>query len=584
MDLFLLHAVAAEACDRLTGRALSRAASLGGWRFLLHFSTPTHDQLLISVRPDLSRLHLLGRGGRLPERPADRFTAILGQHLEGAVLESLQSVPWDRVVEMRFRTAGEGEAGVRILVVELLGRSANLLLLDGHRLILDAARPLKSAFRVAVVGAPYLPPPGREELAGLPLDPLALERLRGRLEDPAGRLAACSPLLARHLAAVAGGGPSARESAARMVLQWARDRAWSPVIESTRPLDSFAEGQEIDADDLIVSPWPLPAGDGALGTARHSTAFESASDAATVGFGIVERLREFRGLQEHHRTLVRREVGRLQSLASKLEDELARARDTERHRIFGEALLAGLGAARVEGATARVPDPYRPEGPPLEIPIDPARPLQENARRHFDRYKKGKRAISTIGTRLMAVEERLRGWRELQGPADELRSPGDVERLREAMGRLGLLHASPRGGKRAAPVSRRDPPARVRRLISPEGMIILVGKSGEENDTLTFRVASPWDFWLHAAGQPGAHVVVRNPRRLGALPDATLRVAAEIAAYYSGARGEVKADVHYTQRKHVHKRKGMPSGQVLLRRFRSIQVTPRLPVSSLQDV
>ncbi|MEK7282609.1 MAG: hypothetical protein AAB249_02260, partial [Acidobacteriota bacterium] len=62
------------------------------------------------------------------------------------------------------------------------------------------------------------------------------------------------------------------------------------------------------------------------------------------------------------------------------------------------------------------------------------------------------------------------------------------------------------------------------------------------------------------------------------------RVAAEIAAYHSGARQEAKVEVHYTQRKHVHKRKGMPSGQVLLRRFRSVQVAPRLPTSTIEEV
>jgi len=79
-------------------------------------------------------------------------------------------------------------------------------------------------------------------------------------------------------------------------------------------------------------------------------------------------------------------------------------------------------------------------------------------------------------------------------------------------------------------------------------------------------------------------VVVRNPQRLKSLPEATLRTAAEIAAFYSGARQEGKAEVHYTQRKHVHKRKGMPSGQVLLRRFRSVQVAPRLPGSSAEEI
>jgi predicted ribosome quality control (RQC) complex YloA/Tae2 family protein len=114
--------------------------------------------------------------------------------------------------------------------------------------------------------------------------------------------------------------------------------------------------------------------------------------------------------------------------------------------------------------------------------------------------------------------------------------------------------------------------------------VVLVGRSGPENDTLTFRVASPWDFWLHAAGTSGAHVVVRNPQRLKSLPDRTLTAAAAIAAWYSGSKGDGKVEVHYTQRKHVHKRRGMPAGQVLVRRFRSIQVAPRLPQSAIEDV
>ncbi|HXH28409.1 MAG TPA: hypothetical protein VNL37_05150, partial [Candidatus Polarisedimenticolia bacterium] len=76
MDLFLLHAVAAEATDRLQGGVLSRVAGLGAGRYLLHFATPTHDRLLISVRPDLPRLHLLGRDNRRhPEPPSDRLGA-----------------------------------------------------------------------------------------------------------------------------------------------------------------------------------------------------------------------------------------------------------------------------------------------------------------------------------------------------------------------------------------------------------------------------------------------------------------------------------------------------------------------------
>jgi predicted ribosome quality control (RQC) complex YloA/Tae2 family protein len=124
----------------------------------------------------------------------------------------------------------------------------------------------------------------------------------------------------------------------------------------------------------------------------------------------------------------------------------------------------------------------------------------------------------------------------------------------------------------------------VRRHTTADGFVIMVGRSGAENDTLTFKVASPEDFWLHAAGSPGAHVVVRNPARVRLLPERTLRAAAGIAAHYSGSRGEGKVEVHYTQRKHVHKRKGMPPGQVLVRKFQSIRVAPHLPEPMAEDV
>src|SRR5574341_1695358 len=102
MDQFLLHAVAAEAGRRLLEHDVLRVSYLGRSRYLLRFSTPSRDNLLLSARPDLPRLHLLG-GRRVPEETPDRFAAYLDQELTGAVLTSLEKRPWDRVVEMRFR-------------------------------------------------------------------------------------------------------------------------------------------------------------------------------------------------------------------------------------------------------------------------------------------------------------------------------------------------------------------------------------------------------------------------------------------------------------------------------------------------
>ena len=589
MDQFLLHAVAGEAKRRLLEHDVLRVSFLGRSRYLLRFATASRDNLLLSVRPDLPRFHLFG-ARRVPEDPPDRFAAYLDQELAGAVLTSLEKRPWDRVVELRFRLPRREDGAVeRRLVVELLGRSANLMVLDPEGVILAYCRDLRSEYRPAVAGRPYEPPPGREAFAPIPLGPEAISLIRETFGGAQEFLEKVSPLFARDLAAARADTESV-DRRLLAILEAVRSTAWSPVVYSVRPLPEMNQGEFPGRDDLLVSPLPLlapprhrEAGIAEAGAALAATPFVSPSEAAEAGFGLLERLRDFKDLRDHHMALVRKEIERLLTLGGKLSEELDRARGSDRYRRMGEALLAGLSGARVQGETAFVPDPYDPAGAPLAVPIDPRRPLQESARVLFERYKKGKRGVATIEKRLQAARARLLEWQALGEPAASVRTPADLDRLREQMARLGLVHA-PRPPKSDLPRRPKEEPTRVRRYTSPDGLTILVGKSGEENDALTFRVASPGDFWLHAADRPGAHVVVRNPQRLKTLPERSLRAAAEIAAYHSGARQESKVEVHYTQRKHVQKRKGMPSGQVLLRRFRTIQVTPRLPTSSVEEV
>jgi predicted ribosome quality control (RQC) complex YloA/Tae2 family protein len=589
MDLLLLRAVVAEAAARLVEQEVQRVACLGAHRYLLRFSTAAHDNLLVSARPDLSRFHLIVPQTRIIEAAVDPFGAWLDKEIGGAVLTDLSLRAWDRVVDLRLRAP----AGGRTLVVELLGRSSNLVLLGPDGTILGHCRDLESAFRAPRTGARYAPPPGREGLAGLAFGPEAVAAIRGRGGDPVAELGRVSPLLIRlasgdasrgsyaaDAGAPSGGPPAAPDAAIEAILDRAARGDWAPVVISTRPLEAWSEGDLPGRDDLIASPLPLPGPQPATTAVRC----DSPSAAAGTAFGILERLRDFQADREHHAALVRRETRRLETLIGKLEREQAATAVGETSRRHGEALLAGIRGARVSGSVARVPDPRSTDGRAIEIPIDPALSLQQNAQTLFARYKKSKRGAVAIAARLAAARDRLRSWRDLLPAAEAVRDAAGLKRLRESMARLGLVHAPPR--RRRPPPGRPAPdqPARVRRHMGPDGLEILVGKSGEENDTLTFRVASPEDFWLHAAGHAGAHVVVRNPRRLKELPVATLRLAAGIAAFYSGARQESKAEVHYTQRKHVHKRRGMPAGQVLLRRFKSIQVAPRLPGSTVEDV
>lgn len=116
-----------------------------------------------------------------------------------------------------------------------------------------------------------------------------------------------------------------------------------------------------------------------------------------------------------------------------------------------------------------------------------------------------------------------------------------------------------------------------RRFVSPDGWTVLVGRTAEDNDVLTLKLASPRDFWLHVAGEPGSHVVIRNPENLDRPPRETLRYAAGLAAGYSKARKGGRVSVHFTFCEEVSKPRGLPAGKVELRRWESVQATPTRP-------
>ena len=113
-----------------------------------------------------------------------------------------------------------------------------------------------------------------------------------------------------------------------------------------------------------------------------------------------------------------------------------------------------------------------------------------------------------------------------------------------------------------------------RRVVSPDGLTILVGRSAADNDVVTFKLGRPKDFWLHVAGQSGSHVVVLNPDGLDRMPRDTQKLAAGLAARHSKAKRGGQVAVHATVCGEVRKPRGLPAGKVTLRKYKSLKASP----------
>ena len=136
-------------------------------------------------------------------------------------------------------------------------------------------------------------------------------------------------------------------------------------------------------------------------------------------------------------------------------------------------------------------------------------------------------------------------------------------------------------GRRTGPPEKSDRDAGVwagrsvaRRFVSPEGFVVLVGRTAADNDLLTFKIGAPRDFWLHVAADSGSHVVVRNPDGVASLPRDTVQFAAGLAAGYSKLRAGGRVAVHLCTCADVGKPRGFPPGKVTIECYRTVHAKP----------
>jgi predicted ribosome quality control (RQC) complex YloA/Tae2 family protein len=116
------------------------------------------------------------------------------------------------------------------------------------------------------------------------------------------------------------------------------------------------------------------------------------------------------------------------------------------------------------------------------------------------------------------------------------------------------------------------PPVADYLTFESDGYEILVGQSARDNDRLTFKVAAPQDLWLHVAGTPGSHVVIRNPDG-EEVPRPVVKRAAELAAFHSKARAAGgKVNVSVCRACDVRKPRGAKPGTVQLRHHDEVKV------------
>ena len=541
MDAATLDGVLGELRPRLVGQHLGRIRAGSAHALVVELSRG--GRLWCDAARDVAGLYLLTRDEARPlsaedEAPAGRTRQALllaRKHLEGARVARLERIAGSRTMTL--------EAGPATLALRLGGASPALTLAVGG-----------AALATAGDGPPAWPPPEPDpEREWDSIDPrrfaAEVEEARARgWSDVRAHVSACPPLgpaLARLLAT---GALSFDEL--RALLAGARPTLVAPgVPEQCDDADLAGRGA------VRLLPFVPPDPGGAV---LHPPSWTAAAAMYLSAFTRGQRF-----TQAQRRTLddARRRMQRLQQLHARLLHDRSGLPSPAELRRQAEALLAMGGTAPPAADHVDVPDPYDPERR-LRIAVDARLTLPVNADRFFDKARRIDRAARHVDQRLGATRADLERARAQEAAALFARNAAD------------LAAPEPRPEARGVGAAGGGP----RRYLTSRGLEVLAGRGARENQRITFDVAGPEDWWLHARDVPGAHVVLRDPE--GRASEQDVREAAEVAAFFSTARGDAQMDVHATRRKHVRPAGG--AGRVRVLHSETVRVQPRDPEGRLR--
>jgi predicted ribosome quality control (RQC) complex YloA/Tae2 family protein len=576
--------------------------------------------LIASAHPQLARVHLVDQKPRklVSEPPA--FVMLLRKHLEGARIVTLRQPRWERVLEVGFARGPAASAGtVSVwLVAELMGRLSNLILRDGAGGILGALRLVGAEvnrYRTIAPHVAYRSPPPQTRLVhgktGPRIDPgqVTAQQLREAAEEapaddtpPRGRKAPTRTVAGVLSASLLGFGRDLSEEAAARALG-ARDALitgavdWEALASVVQELAQLVVSRAWQPTLVYSANEAAPTAFAVYMPSRFPGATLRAMSSVNAMLAAYYEGAEWRGAVEGAKGDLRRVLNTQRDRTARKDEALRtelQALDESGHlRREADILLAFQSEVSPTAGRFTIEDPFltggEPAGRQVTIALDPRLSAVENANRRYERYHKLQRAATQIPGQIEAnVLERER-IAQLLTDLDLADTPAEIALVRSEVAEAGYLraHRSPagkqskagksskqvragKGGQAAKRGPEGGPPLRRQ---SSDGYTLLAGKNSRQNEQVTFHDATSNDTWLHARGVPGAHVIVKSAGR--PVPEATLREAAALAAYYSQARGAGSVPVDYTQQRYVRHMKGGGPGMVVYDHERTMYVAPQ---------
>ncbi|MBO5259386.1 MAG: NFACT family protein [Agathobacter sp.] len=531
-------------------------------------------RLLLSASASLPFVYLTQENKPSP-LTAPTFCMVLRKHIANGKILEITQPHMERIIHIRVEHLNElGDLCEKTLIIELMGKHSNIIFCNEKGMIIDSIKHVSSAMssvREVLPGRDYFIPSTQEDKKNpLVMDKIqVMEALSGKPVSVAKAIyttfTGISPLIAQEVAYRAG-------------------------IDGDAPVASLSEEQLLHLSNLFCFVMedikegvfqPVIVRNGREPVDFSSIPLTQYQDMEVENVDSISSVLENFYAEKNQYTRIRQKSVDLRKIVStaldrnqkKYQLQMKQLKDTEKkekYKVYGE-LIQAYGYGLPEGATVLEAENYYDNNKMISIPLDKDLTPLENAKKYFDRYGKLKRTYEALSELILETKNEIEHLESIQNSLDIAVSADDLVQIKEELVEFGFIKKG-HGGKKVRSKSKPF------HYISSDGYDIYVGKNNYQNDELTFKVATGNDWWFHAKGMPGSHVIVKS--RNEELPDRVFEEAGMLAGYYSKGRDSDKIEIDYLQKKNIKKPNGSAPGFVVY--YTNFSLTIHPDISHLQ--
>ena len=303
-----------------------------------------------------------------------------------------------------------------------------------------------------------------------------------------------------------------------------------------------------------------------LENAYRRLTFDSFSEAAAYFFKNREASNTVKQKSNDLLRLINNHLSKLRLKTQRLNEDLQKARNSDKYRLYGELLTANLHVAKPGDTSVEVISYY--DGSSVKYHWIPNIHRQKCSKL-LQEIRQSQDSCQGKQVQLEEVSRQIAYLESVASYAERAETVEEAELLRQEL--IGSGYIRYRKAEGAGEKNRPRPLS----YILPSGKTVLVGRNNRENDWLTLKRAASSDMWFHTKDIPGSHTVLLLD---GAEPsEEELFEAAAIAAYHSKGRDSENVPVDYTKIRYVKKPGGASPGMVIFTHNRTLYVSPKLP-------